>query len=58
VKPLGILFDFGPGWGNRDVPMLIPPRTSGLSFTLQSANLDPLAPAGFAVSNGLRVEVQ
>jgi hypothetical protein len=58
VQPLGILFDFGPGWGNRDVPVLLPPGSSGAVFTLQAAQIDPGVPAGFAVTNGVRVEVE
>ncbi len=58
VQPLGILYDYGPGWGNRDVPVPLPPGTSGLTFTLQAANLDPFATAGFAVTNAVRIDVQ
>ena len=58
VSPRGILFDFGPGWGYRDVPLPVPPSGAGLAFTFQAAHLDPGAPAGFAVSNGLRIEIE
>jgi hypothetical protein len=57
VAPLGLLSDFGPGLGERDVPILIPPSAQGATFTFQVANADPFVPMGFAVSNGVRIDV-
>jgi hypothetical protein len=57
VASVGPLYNFGPGVGYRDVPILVPPGSSGATVYFQSANLDPLAAVGFAVTNSVRVDI-
>jgi hypothetical protein len=57
VVPIGALSDFGPGLGHKDVPLTVPPGTSGTTFTVQAAVLDPFTPLGFAVSNAFSIDV-
>lgn len=55
---IGPLLGAGAGLGHLDVPIKVPPGTSGLTVTVQEANIDPPTPARFAVSNGLRIELE
>jgi hypothetical protein len=57
VAPVGSLAGFGPGLGSLEIPLLVPPGLAGVTLRIQEANVDPFVPAGFAVSNALRVEV-
>jgi hypothetical protein len=58
VAPIGTLFNFGAGFGYKDVPLTVPTGTSGMLFTVQATTVDPDAPFGFAVSNAVYINVQ